>query len=246
MKTILKACQTVLVGFLIILPLTGCVYWRLNQFRNQLSNFPTHYKVETRELPTIIALNPVLMQDDPGWLTGLNPSRASATNAVYLFRKEAPEGEEQGLYDLSLQAIYEDGRMSAFQFPKRFEKVMTAEVFDEAFRGMSDGALERMQQATGWMWEENVIHIPRYSNVVYYLGRPSSVVEQDNVIQSATYQYRLEGTNSLWNPTGWDLSMHFLFEPEALQVIRTETYMGRLRIRVVLEPKRNHVEIKRL
>jgi hypothetical protein len=229
--------------------LSGCVYWRLNVFRNQLSDFTSHYKVESRERPTIVSLEPVLKPDDLGWLMGLTPTRTSPTNAVYHFQKMASETaapESEGAYDLVFRAEFKEDLMVAFQFPTRFSKVMTQEIFSEAFKGMSDGSLERVQHATGWVWEDNVIKIPRYTNIVYYLGQPSEAIEQKGIMREARYHYRLQGTNKVWNPTGWDLYFHFIFEPEDVRLTASETYLGRLRINIMLQPQNNQIEIKRL
>ncbi len=245
---ILQVC--VLAGMVLLS--SGCVYWRLNQFRNQLSAFPDYYRIEERELPTIVAMKPVLQPDDLGWLSGLPASetvqRDGNTLERYHFVKQyaGPDEDEEGAYDIVLLAHFnEDGRLHEYQAPARFAPLLTEENFEEVFRPMKDGHVERLQQATGWVWEEHKVNIPVREAVRDFLGAPYEVEERGEGL-TYTYVYQLQGNDERWNPTGWDMYARFVFEPEEERVVHTESYMGRLQVIVDLRARENLVEIKRL
>lgn len=231
---------------------TGCVYWRLHQFRNQLSAFPDYFRIEERELPTIVALEPVLRPDDLGWLSGLPASETTSsggrTTERYHFVKNHahPDDDEEGNYDVVLLAHFnEDGRLHEYQTPARFGVFLTEENFDEVFRPMKDGTIERLRHATGWAWKEHKVNIPVRQEIIEFLGIPySRDVEEEGLVY--TYVYQLKGNDVRWNPTGWDMYARFVFEPEEERVVHTESYMGRLRVTVDLRAEENLVEISRL
>jgi len=236
----------------VLLVNSGCVYWRLNQFRNQMSAFPDYYRIDERDLPTIVALEPVLKPDDLGWLTGLPASETVVTGRLatetYHFVKyyTDPADDEQGAYDIILLAHFnKDGRLHEFQAPARFAVMLTEENFDEVFRPMKDGTIERLQHATGWAWEEHKVNIPVREEIIDFLGVPYDVEEAEEGM-AYTYAYQLKGNEVRWNPKEWDMYVRLLFEPEEERVVHSESYMGRLRVTVDLRSTTNVVKIKRL
>ncbi len=85
---------------------------------------------------------------------------------------------------------------------------------------MKEGSLERMQHATGWLWEEHRVNIPVKEEIMEWFGVPYAVetVEEG---QAFIYVYQLKGNEARWNPTDWDLYARFVFEPEEERVIFT-------------------------
>ncbi len=230
---------------------TGCVYWRLYQFRNQLSSFPEHFRIEDRDQPALIALNPILMPDDPGWLMGLEPSRIDEHDAerlhVYHFIKMHAENfDEESDYDIVLATRFIDDRLTVVEIPRRFEEVLTEEIFVEVFGPMRDGTIERRQHGTGWTWEEHKVLIPDKNDMQRYLGQPFHVERGfDNVVM--TYLYRLKHSEQeAGNPKKSDLWMRITFGGEEQRVVQFQSYLGRLSVFVDLSGDVNEVKIRRL
>jgi hypothetical protein len=213
-----------------------------------MSSFPDYYRIETNALPTIVALKPVLQPDDLGWLTGVEASERTtakdgATLLRYRFVTQSPAGGNPD-YDIELLIHYRDNRLVWFQFPERFAPVLTEKNFDEVFREMDRGRLERAQHATDWNWEVNTIKIPKRADMIHFLGEPHSELRTEDSLV-LTYAYRLQGSTSPQNPTGWELYMHYEFDLETGLVNFSDVYLGRLRISVSLAPGDNSVKIKR-
>ena len=234
------------------IPAVGCVYGRLNRFRNQLSAFPDHFRVETGERPTVRALSPVLRFDDWGWLTGLPASETvkdgENSSEIYRFGKQAGKDpdERPGEFDLILILQFNArGRLELFQAPARFATILTEENFDKVFRPMKDGSVDSARRATGWTWEDHQVNIPSRADILHFFGKPS---ETENGSDGTVYRYayRLEGGERQWNPTGWDAYAAFTFDPETDQVINVKAYKGRMRISVDMRGNENVAEIERL
>lgn len=240
------------VGLFVLVSSSGCVYWRLNQFRNQLSAFPEYFEIQEGNAPQIIARRPVLRPDDLGWLSGLAASETIEVDdqvvEKYRYRKQYqdPADDESAEYDLLLTLRFnQQGRVEAFEAPPQFASILTEENFDEVFRPMKDGTIKRDRHATGWWWEEHRVNIPLREDIVYFFGVPS-YTEPTESGESYHYAYFLDGNDERWNPSGWDAYTRFLFDPESDQVVFSETFKGRLHIIVDLREKQNLVQIERL
>lgn len=241
----------ILLGAFLFLS-SGCVYWRLNQFRNQLSAFPDYFRIEEGERPRIVALRPTLKPDDLGWLSGLAASEFAQGEGrdteIYRYVKQYrdPADDEAGAYDMVLFLHFNrNGRVEAFEAPSQFASILTEKNFDEVFGPMKNGAIERDRHATGWWWEGHRVNIPLREEIVYFFGVPS-FTEDSPYGLSYHYAYLLEGNELRWNPSGWDSYTRFIFCPEEDQVIFSETFKGRLHVVVDLRAERNSVLIERL
>ena len=236
----------------VVLLNTGCVFWRLNQFRSQLSTFSENFRIEDRDVPTIVALNPMLKPDDLGWLSGLAASETKKqegrTTEYYRYIKTLhPEDvAEPGEYDLLIPLHFNaDDRLIEIQAPARFGIILTEQNFNEVFGPMMDGTVERARQSTGWFWEQHRVNIPTRTDIEYFFGHPTRI-EESEAGPKYVYGYLLEGNDERWNPTGFDVYAEFLFEPEEERVIYSESYKGRLNITVDLREETKRVEIRRL
>ncbi len=236
----------------IVLLNTGCVFWRLNQFRAQLSSFSENFRIEDRDVPTIVALNPMLKPDDLGWLSGLAASetvqRDGLTTEYYRYIKQMHPDDtaEPGDYDLIIPLHFNaDDRLIEIQAQERFGAILTEQNFDEVFGPMMDGTVERARQATGWSWEQHRVNIPTRTDIEYFFGHPTETEAVDGG-PKYIYGYLLEGNDERWNPTGFDVYAEFLFDPEDDQVVYSESYKGRLHIIVDLREETKQVQIRRL
>lgn len=235
----------------LLLTSTGCVYWRLHQFRNQLSSFPDNFRIEHGDPSALIALNPILMPDDPGWLMGLDPSHVEEHEderlQVYHFEKVRTETmDEEGDFDIVMATRFKESRLTVFEVPHRFEDMLTEEIFTEVFGSMRDGSIERRQQGTGWTWEEHKVLIPSKNDIFRYLGQPQAVDHGiDNTVM--TYIYRLKNSETkAGNPLNIDLWMRITTGGDEHRVVRFESYVGRLSILVDFTGPKNEVKIRRL
>ncbi len=244
-----------LLAVMLFLPLTGCVYWRLNQFRRQLSAFPDFFHIKEGTQPTVVARQPVLRPDDLGWLSGLAASEFQEANGrareIYQYIKQPPDPGTPGEpapFDIVIDLVFNaQQRLEEVELPLRFAPVITSENFEEVFRPMKDGRLAHADHATDWFWEEHRVQIPVRGDIEHFLGPPRTSEQVDGA-WVYHYGYLLAGNTQRWNPTEWDLAIQFQFGPEEEEekVVYAEVFMGRIQVQVDLRGKQNRVQIKRL
>lgn len=249
-RQILKRVCVIMLFILTGFSASGCVYWRLHQFREQLSAFPHNFRIEEGDAPVIIALNPILKPDDIGWLTGLPASRTDvideAVKEIYHYVKQyGNSGDPTGDFDILIRARFNpDQRLNEIEAPARFAPILTDSNFEEVFGPMRHGRIERRQHATGWSWEEHRVNIPTREEIRTFFG-PPTLVEDLGAGEEWIFGYLLNGNEERRNPTPWDLFMRFRFEPEEERVIHAETFIGRIHLIVDLSGKQNHVTLRR-
>jgi hypothetical protein len=242
----------VLFGSLLLLN-SGCVFWRLHVLRNQLSDFPAHFRIEAQSQPALIALDPVLLPDDLGWLTGLPASDVVGVGAdqVTWFRYQKqyvdPADDEGGAFDIVVP-VYADaeGRVRQLRAPERFAPIFSERNFDAVFGSLNQGEIERLSFSTEWQWPDDDMNYPERHEVHTFLGVPSLAT------QTATgwvdeYRFLIAGYRGRrWNPTPWDLFITCSYDPESGEVIESTAYVGRLAIQVDLRQAVNRGRIQRL
>lgn len=251
-ETCIRRILLPLFCFAVLIANSGCVYWRLHQFRNQLSAFPGYFEIQEGDVPVIVSLRPVLQPDDLGWLSGLAASETVREDKrvieLYRYRKQYADAahDEEGAYDLLIQVDFNaQDRMHALHAPARFAPILTEDNFNEVFAPMKDGTIERAKHATGWVWEEHRVNIPTREEIRDFFGTPYTVAEPEEGL-TYTFAYLLEGNETRWNPSDWDIWIRFVFEPDEERVVYSETYVGRLHLMVDLRAEKNVVEIQRL
>lgn len=236
----------------VLLTSPGCVYWRLNQFRHQMVDFPSHFTIEEGAEAVITARKPVLQPDDLGWLTGLSAGQRTdedqRVEEVYHYIKQYadPDQDEGGAYDLLFRLSYnDDGRLETIRVAAPFATLLTEDNFTEVFRSMKEGTDERWRQSTGWSWDEHRVTIPVRADIVDLFGTPYAVESSTDTL-AYEYNYLLADNERRWNPTAGDVHIRFVFEPEEERVVFAESYKGRIFMQVDLRAERNQVELKRL
>lgn len=250
---LLRAIMVVALGGGILVTMPGCVFWRLNQFRQQLGQFPEYFLVEEGEAATLItAQQPVLRPDDLGWLTGLaadpRVGPVGETIEAYHYIKQYLDADqnEAGAYDLLFELRYNaDDRLEGIGVEAPFASLLTMDNFNEVFQPMKHSTDERRQQTTGWSWDDHRVTIPDRTDIKHFFGIPYTVENESDTV-AYTYVYLLDEAAPQWNPTPGDVHLRFVFSPEDERVIFTEAYKGRIFLRVDLRPERNQVAIKRL
>ncbi len=239
------------VGILFTTP--GCVFWRLNQFRNQLTDFPAHFEVdEGQDTAVITAYKPLLRPDDMGWLTGLAATQTAGPTGgmieTYHYIKQYPEGhdDEASAYDWLFRLYYnDDDRLETIRIDALFAALLTTDNFTEVLQPMKTGTDAHRQQTTGWWWDDHRVNIPNRTDIQHFFGTPYSVDTSSGQL-AYVYIYHLENHDRQWNPTPGDVYLRFEFSPEDEEVVFTEAYKGRIFLKVDLRAERNQVELKRL
>lgn len=148
------------LGFYGLLLGSGCVYWRLHQFREQLGAFARYGDVEHAPGPIIHFHKPVLKPEDIPWLIGREPTRKEHGLWSYDFQKrEAIKPEPDHDRVLSVALGLDNGRIDRIILPPRFNGVVNENMLSRVLAGMDKAAVSRQNQTAGWILDPEIVDI---------------------------------------------------------------------------------------
>ena len=127
--------------------LSGCVYLRLLALKRQLAEFDTNFTLETSHGLRLGFLNPVLLSDDVRWI-GLTPETAKKLGSSEQWRvrwiKQVPPGtKETGAFDLEVEMIFTDDKLTRLFIPERYFAIMPKAFVIGLLRGLGGAAVDK-------------------------------------------------------------------------------------------------------
>ena len=139
-----------LVLILIALTLTGCVWLRLLQIKNQLADFDENFRIEVADKHFILHLvDPVLLSADFIYLSKLNPSRIEKLPQgderwVLDFHLDPAKTPEQKTKTLSFIMTYTPAhKLAAFDFSPLFVEMAPVAFLEASIRSLGVGKVDQ-------------------------------------------------------------------------------------------------------
>lgn len=193
---------TLLAAFCgVALLLSGCVYLRLLQLKNQLADAEKNFRMDITDGLRIECLNPVLYGDDVRWL-GIEPETVTGTPDAERWRvrwlKEPPPGiKEETVYDVELAAAFTNKRMSHVFIPEKYFAFFPKELFVNLLRSTGSAKIDRMSRQAdvkaGSDPEKPAVPMPKMSSIEGMLGAPT---ERKSGVDDVTYLYRYKAVTT--------------------------------------------------
>lgn len=230
---------------------TGCIYFRLYQFRRQLADFDAHCAYRQDPGPVVTFHDPVLRPADVEWLMGLPVTEIRIDEAgrprhVFRFRKcPGTHGGATQPEDLELVLVEHDGRVAEVRLPARLNVLMSRERLARAFRGADRGTLDRAERRTGWVLDDRLA-LPVLDDLLAGLGLPCSR-DTTGASDVLTYRYAVDQPQPVDPPAEEaDAEGVFIYDPIRKRIRRSWVRVGRLVVEVEGVPGESyHVDIRR-
>ena len=134
----------------VVLMLSGCVWLRLLEIKNQLADFDENVRIEVADRHFIVhLLKPVLFSDDFVYLSKLRPSRienrAEGTYRWYLdFHMDPVKTPEQKTKMVSFIMTYNaEHRLAAFDFSPLFVEMAPPQFLEASIRSLGVGKVDQ-------------------------------------------------------------------------------------------------------
>jgi hypothetical protein len=169
--------------------LSGCIYLRLLQVKNQLRDFDQYFKVDTGKGVQIELLKPVLLGDDVRWL-GLEPQKITPTGKGLeewdiRWIKDLPPGiKETGVYDVEFSAFFKDDLLTRVFIEDRFFAYFPKEIFVRLLRSAGSAKISRSarEAKVNAASEDDELsrQLPSLQSLEQMLGAPSAREVQGN------------------------------------------------------------------
>lgn len=246
MKNYFKPKQLRLLVFLLCLTvlLSGCVYLRLLQVKNQLKEFDKHFAVQLDNGLIVHHLHPVLLSKDVHYLTKVDPSfvkqNSSGFTWTYRFEKLNKDEKtiEEGKPVIFDMVFNEKKRITQFKFHEIFLQLAPPKFIELSLRALGDAKVFKSQRkldADPTVWEGEKLHAPLATQIIPKLGEPvNKKMEEEGLI--VTYKYRLAVPEGKSYPEKKRLAeVRLTFDPKTEELNRLKANFAGMKLSVNYE-----------
>lgn len=199
----------------LILALTGCIFVRMLNVKDQLNDFDTNFDLNDEQGLTLVFKNPVLLSDDVIWLMKGSPGSVKLTEEseqwTYVFQKQHITSQDEGdEYDIPILMVMEDDKLAQITFPKRFLKNLSIPVLKKMLSSMGNADVSKLgRSASSKYVGEDTTGIPTSDNVMETLGEPyETEVGQEK--SKLAYLYYLEDATGNADKDNLNLELWFV------------------------------------
>jgi len=196
--------------------LSGCVFLRLLETKNQLREFNKYFDVNDNEGLVIVFKKSVILDDDILWLLKKEPtSKTKLPDGevwTYVYKKlylsEENKKAENGEFDIPLVFKFHRGKLSEIIFPERFLKAVSISQLREMLRAMGDAKVNELNQKASSELVGEEINLPKIDHVYLTLGRPHSILEREGG-NKLLYKYKIDSATVDNINRRYDLELKF-------------------------------------
>jgi len=137
----------VLIIFVLVFSLTGCVWLRLLALKYQLEKFDENFATEISDHFTLVFKNPVLLSGDFVELAHLQPTLRTPTHTgsrwVQAFHKIDAEGKLQPGVDFFFTLDFDkEDYLTKWDFSRIFMVMVPAQFFEDSIRSLAKGKVD--------------------------------------------------------------------------------------------------------
>lgn len=197
--------------------LSGCVYLRLLQLKQQMGAFDKNFAVHTDVGVQIACLDPVLLSRDIRWF-GLGPEsvRKSGHSELWQVRwlKELPPGvTEKERYDIVVEMSFHHDKLTRVSIPERYFEAMPKTLLVDLLRSLGGAKVDRGDRSVE---AELAAARPDLPGIQKILGRPTSHGHEGE-LEVMRYRYVPSVANTS-KPAIFDITVYF--NPETGDLLR--------------------------
>jgi hypothetical protein len=193
-----RAACLLLLGVTALL-LTGCIWLRLLELKNQLAEFDRFVKVDERQGLTLHFVKPVVLSQDIRQLSDVEPT-AKATNQnhetwYWTFEKQfASTNAPELTNNLTLEMGFTKGKMDSVTFPERVLAFVPKPFIIGIFRSLGGAEIDQKTRSASMKWQgfdKNKFVPLTKAQMTNLLGAPFSIT-QTNLNSTYFYRYGLK------------------------------------------------------
>lgn len=182
--------------------LSGCVYLRLLETKNQIADFDNNFHVDASRHFTLHFHKPTLLSEDFTYLSGIEPSThsplATGKRNDYVFRKIDANGDivNTPAGELVFELTFDNqDRLTSWDFSPVFLAMAPAAFLEASLRSIGNAAIDQSKHrvsADSSSLAKIVAELPPRSNIVAALGPPLEITDHPDGLRYL-YKFRLDG-----------------------------------------------------
>jgi hypothetical protein len=193
----------------VALLLGGCVYLRLLELKHQIAAFDRNFTVQTDDGVRIVCEHPVLLSDDVRWI-GLAPEQTKRVGQaeawqVRWVKQLPPEVHEQGAFDIMIDLLFAEDKLTRVSIPERYFAVMKKSLLIDLLRSLGGAHVDKDRRSIEAQLASARPDLPEIAKL---LGEPTSRATEANhtVLR---YRYVPVTTSRLARAAVFDMTLTF-------------------------------------
>lgn len=167
-----------LLFLILLLTLSGCVYYRFLKVKYQLGNFDRNFAIDDKGGLSVEFKNPVLEAGDIVWLMSAEPDyKHDSENEkvwTYILKKRYLRSKrEKGNFDIPVKFIIEKGKIKKVTLPERFLKYFSMSLFKNLLNSFGRADISKFhKEAKSSVKQSNEYKLPTTKEISEVLGIP--------------------------------------------------------------------------
>ncbi len=206
-----------------VVALSGCVYWRLLQFKKQFSDFHENFEFRNNGRYALIIKQPLLSGEDVDFLMKAAPTRKESetgeiSRRLYVFHLDGGEGPASVLdYDLR----FDEDLFEKLVFPEEFADLFPEDVLVAFLTSLGDAETDRRSEGLRAMILKDRVRelMPSRERVLEVLGKPSEKWRERDGLDRLYYRYELETESTGLKPYETRAFGRFHYEGQELRKV---------------------------
>lgn len=193
--------RLIVLSLIVMAGLSGCVYLRLLEFKQQLAKFDEFFRVEVTDRFTLHFKKPMLFGKDFVYLSKLQPTDIRSISGgqrwLYVFHKTASDGTiAEPAVDAVFQMDFNSGdQLVSFTLSEIFLAMVPPQFLELSFRSLGTAEVDRKKRqvrANSTLIEKIKIDPPKRDAIVKVLGPPTEIQPQEDGLELYLYSFLLE------------------------------------------------------
>lgn len=178
---------------ILLLTLSGCVYYRFLKVKYQLENFEKNFAIDDKGGLTVEFKDPVLEAGDIVWLMSAKPDyKQDSENKkvwTYILKKRYFRAQkESGDFDIPVKFIIEKGKIKKVTLPERFLKYFSMSLFKNLLDSFGKADISKFhKEARSSVKQSKEYKLPTTKEISQVLGIP---YYRKNVNSDLVYVYK--------------------------------------------------------
>ena len=183
--------------------LTGCVYWRLYQTKQQLNDFENYFSVIIKDDFTWHFKHPLVYSDDFLYLSKFYPTVTKTWIQGYRWRYQFYKVDQNNqrvnppvsyYFDLSFN---NEQRLTDWSLSALFLNIAPADFLEASLRSIGKGDINQSKhqlKVDVASMQKTTAQLPLKSTIVEQLGKPLAITQKEN-LQVYSYHFLLDTPN---------------------------------------------------
>ncbi|WP_414664304.1 hypothetical protein [Horticoccus sp. 23ND18S-11] len=128
--------------------LSGCVYLRLFELKQQLARFDRFFSLQTQDGLALICLTPVVRSNDIRWI-GVKPEHTKKIGQaeqwqVRMVKQKSSEAPEKVPFDILLEFTFVEDKLTRVAIPERYFALMPKSFLVGVIRSLGGGKVDQL------------------------------------------------------------------------------------------------------